>query len=163
MRRLQPKDAEILRQFFYSHTPDTIQQRYGYMLKDMSVARASQLVGIDQDKDLALGIFEMKNGEEILHAIGRYCLDPGGTSAEMAFVVRETKRRLGMAGALLKAMLATGKERGLQTLWAQVLYDNAAMLGLLQRHGAVRMPSTEPGTLQLKIDLSAKPAHRPLD
>jgi RimJ/RimL family protein N-acetyltransferase len=156
LRPLRPEDASTLRGFFYSHTPETVQLRYGHMLKDMSHQRACELTGVDQNRDLALGLFEARDGLEILQAIGRYCLDPDGRSAEMAFVVRESKRRRGMAEALLKALLATAGKRGLDGLWAQVLMENTGMRALLRRHGAARLRSDEPGVLRLRIDLKKR-------
>lgn len=153
LRPLRPEDAPTLRGFFYSHTPETVQLRYGHMLKDMTSQRACELTGVDQNRDLALGLFEVRDGLEILHAIGRYCHDPEGNCAEMAFVVRESKRRRGMAEALLKALLDTARKRRLDCLWAQVLAENTGMLALLRRHKAVRVRSDDPGTVRLRIDL----------
>jgi GNAT superfamily N-acetyltransferase len=153
LRPLRPEDAPTLRGFFYSHTPETIHQRYGYTLKDMSAKRAGELAGIDQSRDRALGIFEERGSLQILHAIGRYCLDPDGTGAEVALVVREAKRRKGMAHALLKALVDTARARGLDSLWAQILPDNRPVLEVLKHHGAVRLRSGEPGSVRLRIDL----------
>jgi len=87
----------------------------------MTHERARRLVGVDQSRDLALGVFERApDGEEVLHAVGRYLLDPAGRSAEMAFVVRESKRGLGICTVLLRTLLRVARHRGMSYLYAQV-------------------------------------------
>ena len=160
LRTLNAGDLERLRAFFYSHTPETIHARYGYMIKDMTPQRATQLVCIDQTRDLALGIFEPAAGE-ILHAVGRYCLDTSGTSAEAAFVVRETLRNSGMAGCLLDALVNTARTRGLVYLWASTAPDNHAMLHLLHKAGFRQDRHLTDGTMMMKLALKRKPAASP--
>lgn len=136
LRPLHPSDERRLQEFFYSHTQDTIQRRYGYLVKSMTRGRAHELVAVDQEKDLALGVFEVKGPLQRIHAVGRYYLDPDGKSAEIAFVVREDKRRTGMGSLLLNRMLEVAKRRKLQSVWAQVASDNLPMLRLFQKYGA---------------------------
>jgi acyl-CoA hydrolase/ribosomal protein S18 acetylase RimI-like enzyme len=166
---LQPSDQRRLQEFFYSHTLETIQRRYGYSVNRMSRERAYELVNIDQSKDLALAVFETQGPREIIHAVGRYYLDESGKSAEAAFVVRESKRRCGMASHLLEAMLKIAKQRGLDYLWGRVRKDNLPMLAVFKRYGGrvwrsetmsfdveVRVPLSESATAALRE--AAKPA-----
>ena len=55
--------------------------------------------------------------------------------AEVAFVVHETTRHLGMAGFLLGELAAVAKQRGYHEFWASVLPDNRAMAGLFLAAG----------------------------
>lgn len=135
LRPLGPADEGRLISFFNSHTEETIRQRYGYHISEMTPERARRLVGVDQARDAALGVFERApDGEEVLHAVGRYLLDAAGRSAEMAFVVRESKRRLGICTTLLRRLLHIARHRGLGYLYAQVQADNAPMLAIFRRH-----------------------------
>ncbi|MGH7997610.1 MAG: GNAT family N-acetyltransferase [Opitutaceae bacterium] len=135
LRSLTPGDASILIGFFESHTSETIRQRYGYGQGSMSARTAAALVGVDQTRDLALGIFERAAPEELLHGVGRYCLDPGGRSAEFALVVRESRRRHGLGSLLLRTLILTARRRGLAALWGQIETTNGAMLALARRFG----------------------------
>ncbi len=136
LRPLHASDERRLQEFFYSHTADTIQRRYGYLVKRMTRGRAHELVAVDQEKDLALGVFEVKGPLQRIHAVGRYYLDPDGNGAEIAFVVRECKRRTGMGNLLLSRMLEVAQRRKLKSLWAYVARDNAPMLRLFEKSGA---------------------------
>jgi len=110
LRRLRHDDVQRLIVFFHSHSEETIQQRYGYHLTQMSPERAIQLVGISQQRDAALGLLERQGRGSRLVAVGRYCLRPDGESAEMAFVVHEQRRRLGLATILLRALIAIARQ-----------------------------------------------------
>lgn len=155
LRPLHPSDIRRLQEFFYSHTLETIQMRYGYAVTRMPRERAYDLVNVDQSHDLALAIFETQGPRAIIHAVGRYYLDPDGKSAEVAFVVRESKRRCGMASTLMDAILAVARKRGLTSVWGRVRKDNLPMLALFRRYGATstRSSESEAGDLDVRIDL----------
>jgi acyl-CoA hydrolase/GNAT superfamily N-acetyltransferase len=135
LRPLHPSDIRRLQEFFYSHTMETIQMRYGYAITRMTRERAYDLVNVDQSRDLALAVFEVQGPRQIIHAVGRYYLDREGKSAEVAFVVRETKRRLGLASTLMLALMDVARKRGLSSLWGRVRKDNLPMLALFKRFG----------------------------
>jgi RimJ/RimL family protein N-acetyltransferase len=153
LRPLRPADERTLQEFFYSHTPETVQFRYGYMVASMSRRRAQELVSVRQDQDLALGIFshESSGTRENLRAVGRYYLDTGGKSAEVAFVVGETKRNVGMASALLGEMIGIARERKLEYLWAQVEKGNRPMVRVFEEFEA-KVKRTSDCT-EIRIDL----------
>jgi RimJ/RimL family protein N-acetyltransferase len=157
LRPLHPSDIRRLQEFFYSHTLETIQMRYGYAITRMPRERAYDLVNVDQSRDLALAIFETQGPREIIHAVGRYYLDPDGKSAEVAFVVGETKRRCGMASALMDAIILVARRRGLSSIWGRVRKDNLPMLALFRRYGSssTRAEGAETGDFDMRIDLSA--------
>jgi GNAT superfamily N-acetyltransferase len=141
VRPLGPADEGRLISFFNSHTGETIRQRYGYRIAEMTHERAQRLVGVDQSRDVALGVFERAaDGEDVLHAVGRYLLDDTGKSAEMAFVVRETKRGLGICTALVRQLLQIARARGMSYLFAQVQAGNAPMLAVFRHHGGRTRP-----------------------
>lgn len=151
LRPLHSSDERRMQEFFYSHTQETIQSRYGYMVSRMSRERAYELVNIDQTQDLALGILEVQGPRQVIHAVGRYYADTDGRRAEVAFVTRESKRRYGMARALFERLRAEAKKRGITTLYAQVSPENEAMLGLFQsyEHKLARIP----GTTAVHVDM----------
>lgn len=132
LRFLNLSDAARLGAFFSSHTPDTIHGRYGMFVR-LSLEQILRLVGVDQSRDCALGVSE-GHPEELI-AVGRYCLSPDHRSAEVAFVVSENRRRLGIATTLLEVLIGIACERGLTTLTAHE-YTNHAMREVLHYAGA---------------------------
>jgi acyl-CoA hydrolase/ribosomal protein S18 acetylase RimI-like enzyme len=161
LRPLGPADDRRLQEFFYSHTEETIVRRYGFTVTRMSRERAFELVGIDQNRDLALVIIELQGPRQVIHAVGRYYLDRDRRGGEMAFVVAENKRRTGMARTLLERMLEIAASRGLEHLWAQVDRDNSAMLGLFRDYGAVESEGEDMHTVRIDIPLTKELARKP--
>jgi acyl-CoA hydrolase len=153
LRPLSPADDRRLQEFFYSHTEETIVRRYGFTITRMSRERAFELVGVDQTRDLAMAIVELQGPRQVIHSVGRYYLDPDRKGAEMAFVVSESKRRLGMARTLLERILEIARERGLEYLWAQVDRDNAPMLSLFRQYGAAESKGEDMHTIRIEIPL----------
>lgn len=160
LRPLHSSDIRRLQEFFYSHTLETIQMRYGYTVTRMTRERAYDLVNVDQTRDLALAVFETQGPRQIIHAVGRYYVDPDGRSAEVAFVVRETKRRLGIGTTLMETLIAVARKRGLEQVWGRVRKDNLPMLALFKRFGGVAAASAETSTndTDVRITLRAEPA-----
>lgn len=157
LRPLGPADDRRLQEFFYSHTEETIIRRYGFTVTRMSRERAFELVGIDQNRDLALAVVELQGPRQVIHAVGRYYLDPDRKGAEMAFVVAENKRRLGMARILLERMMEIARQRGLEHLWAQVDRDNAPMLKLFRDYGCEESEGEDHHTIEINIPLDKAP------
>jgi GNAT superfamily N-acetyltransferase len=134
VRPLCADDEGRLLEFFQSHSRETVQARYGYMISTMSRERARTLVNVDQLRDVALGIFEGAGSDQVLHAVGRYYTEEDPCLAEVAFVVRESKRGLGFATNLLARLAATARMRGIKSFRAQVLRDNRAMRAIFDRY-----------------------------
>jgi RimJ/RimL family protein N-acetyltransferase len=135
LRPLHPSDMRALQEFFYSHDEETVRLRYGYVKAEMTGESAFKLAAVDPEKDRALGIFKEQQGRQEIKAIGRYYSDPRGNSAEVAFVVHEGNRQLGMAGFLLGELAITAASRGIEEFWASVLTENHAMAALFTAVG----------------------------
>jgi acyl-CoA hydrolase/ribosomal protein S18 acetylase RimI-like enzyme len=162
MRPLRASDEQRLQAFFYTHDEETIQRRYGYAVTRMSPQRAFESACVDQTHDLALAILDMEQDRPAIRAVGRYYLDKKGKAAEMAIVVDQRCRRLGMARVLLDEMIAVGLSRGLKRLWAQVDRDNIPMLKLFQQYPASMEHGDEPNTMRVVIELgSSQPPELP--
>lgn len=156
MRPLGSGDAGKVVEFFHTLSPDTIRQRYGYLIHDMTPERAHRLAAVEPAREFALGIFEPgPNGRELLWAMGRLVHAPDGQSAECAFVVHDQKRRLGMASRLLLYLRVAGRRRGLRRLFAQVRRENRAMLEVFLRQNA--RAHFIPDADYVEIDIPVRP------
>ncbi len=153
LRPLHPADLRRLQAFFYSHDPETVRQRYGYARDTMTEESAYRLVGVDQRRDLALAVMEEEAGGETIRAIGRFFAEEGGERAEVAFVVHEERRRLGMARLLLIELARVARERGIRWFWASVLRDNKSMIGLLTAHGGTVRPGEDETTREVILEV----------
>lgn len=160
LRPLRAADSARLLDFFRTHTPETIRLRYGYSGYEMTEERARQLASVAQRGDFALAILEREGRRNRIVAVGRCALDPEGDSAEMAFVVREDRRCLGMASLLLDALMVLARTARIETFRAQTFGDNFAMLGIFLKRGArvETIPGTEGVEVRLPIPKLKAPA-----
>jgi GNAT superfamily N-acetyltransferase len=155
VRPLCSEDEGRLREFFQSHSRETVQSRYGYMISTMTRERARSLVNVDQVRDVALGVFEGAGSDQVLHAVGRYYSEEDSGGAEVAFVVRESKRRQGLATALLLRLAAAARMRGLGRFHALVLRDNRPMRSIFDRYRPSVTPSRGSDCLRYEIPIEA--------
>ncbi|MBK1853482.1 GNAT family N-acetyltransferase [Verrucomicrobiaceae bacterium 5K15] len=137
-RPLHPSDTRALQSFFYSHTKETVNMRYGYLKDRLTDEAAYKLTSVNQSVDVAFALFtEMGQRQEIC-AVGRFYRDPTSDSAEVAFIVGENFRRLGIARFLLAELTAVALRRGIKTFWASVLKKNKPMAALFTSYGATK-------------------------
>lgn len=155
LRPLHASDTRRLQKFFYSHSEETIRTRYGYLREHMPADSAYKLVAVDQSCDLALGIFEETGlgREPVLRSVGRFYRDPDADSAEVAFVVHDETRRIGMASLLLEQLAGIAAKRGVESFWAEVLTNNRSMRQLFEKYGAVseRSEDTEGDVFRMNV------------
>lgn len=138
LRVLGAADAVFVAEMFATLSPESIRARYGYLIHDMSPERAGRLVDVDLAREVPLGIFSLRadGSEARLWAMGRLVQAPDNRSAECAFLVHDSQRRLGMASCLLRYLRVIGRRRGLPRLFAQVRRENKAMLNVFIQNGA---------------------------
>jgi acyl-CoA hydrolase/GNAT superfamily N-acetyltransferase len=153
LRPLRPSDDRRIQEFFYSHSEETLRHRYRHRPVDMPRKQSYELVNVDQSHDLGLCVVQRQGPREMLHAIGRYYLNKKGHAAEVAFVVRESKRRLGMASTLLKYLIEVARKRNVARLEANVEAINVSMVMVLENAGFTRKPSSDLNEYDMVLDL----------
>jgi GNAT superfamily N-acetyltransferase len=150
-RPLRPTDERLLREFFYSHSADTVYQRYHMPLKSLSPRQIQGLCTLDYDARLALAGFAEEGGGERMVAVGRYELDRATNLAEVAFVVHDELQSRGIGTWLFRKLEAVARERGIAGFTAYVLADNVRMLGVFHRSGLPVVSSREGNILTLTM------------
>ncbi len=153
LRPLAPADERKLQEFFYSHNKETLMMRYNHHATQMTREKSCNLVSVNQHVDLALCLTERDHLGESIQAVARYYYLEASNSAEVAFVIKESKRGKGMAKALLSELIAIAKIRGLTQLIACVRRDNAPMLKVFENAGFLRKPSDDYDEVSLAYTL----------
>ena len=153
LRPLAPADERKLQEFFYSHNKETLMMRYNHHATQMTREKSCNLVSVNQHIDLALCLTERDHLGESIQAVARYYYLEATNSAEVAFVIKESKRGKGMAKALLSELIAIAKIRGLAQLIACVRRDNAPMLKVFENAGFLRKPSDDYDEVSLAYTL----------
>ena len=131
MRPIRPEDAEMEQRFVASLSEQTRFFRFFYRLHELSPAMLVRFTQVDYDRELALlalvADVSVPQGESIV-GIARYIQKADLESAEFAIVVADDWHRRGIAGRLMRALIACAKKKGLQRLTGTVLRANPNML-----------------------------------
>jgi L-amino acid N-acyltransferase YncA len=135
IRPLRSADADQLMDFFYSHTAETIYQRYRYLKKSLSHDEALRLCTLDYRKQFALAAFERKGKSERIVAVGRYSLNEKTGLAETALIVHEDRRRLGIGHYLQRRLRVHAERCGVVGFTGSFEPSNVATLRIHRRLG----------------------------
>jgi acyl-CoA hydrolase/L-amino acid N-acyltransferase YncA len=135
IRPLRSADADQLMEFFYSHTTETIYQRYRYLKKSLSRDEALRLCTLDYRKQFALAAFDRAGKDEPIVAVGRYSLNEKTGLAETALIVHEDARRLGIGRYLQRGLRNYAERCGIVGFTGSFEPSNVATLRLHRRLG----------------------------
>jgi GNAT superfamily N-acetyltransferase len=131
IRRAVGGDADLIDALVRSLSPESIVRRFmGGVSREVAVKELRREVRGD-GSDFAL-IAENSRGEVVGEA---YAALLGPHDAEGAFVVRDREQHHGVGTALLRAVIAELRTRGVRTLHADTAPGNVAMLALLREGG----------------------------
>ncbi|MBM4245309.1 MAG: GNAT family N-acetyltransferase [Deltaproteobacteria bacterium] len=137
-RPLRPDDERALRDFFHSHSDETVYLRYGTPMKRLSQKQVQRFVTLDYDQRMALGAFVAPSdarGSDLDRLIGiaRYDLDPSTNLAECAFVVHDDFQGQGLGTQLLQKLMRYARLRRIDGFTAQVVARNVRMMRAFAR------------------------------
>jgi GNAT superfamily N-acetyltransferase len=152
-RAIKPSDERLLRELFYSHSAETVYQRYHAPLKSLSAKQIQELCTLDYDEKLAIAGFVRDGESERMIAVARWHLDRANNWAEVAFVVHDEYQGRGIGTYLVRRITAIARERGIQGFVAYVLSNNIRMLNSFHKSG-VPVESTLDGeiyTIKMKV------------
>jgi acyl-CoA hydrolase/RimJ/RimL family protein N-acetyltransferase len=148
-RPLLPSDEFAYRNFFYSLERETIFRRF-FFYQELFTHEVAQLEwsSIDYRKNMALIALARKGGHEEIIGVGSYAASDG-SSAEVAFVVREDYQGLGIASYFLQELEKIATENGFKSFGASVLKENSKMIHVFKK----KYPNA-------KVSLSAEDDYR---
>jgi len=138
-RPLRTDDERNLRDLFYSHTPETVQRRYGTAMRRLTPRQVEHFVTLDYDRRMAIGAFVASGTGEVaddfdrLVAVARYDVDPATRYAECAFVVHDELQNQGLGSSLLRRLIDAAQSRGIEGFTALVSARNGPMMRLFAR------------------------------
>jgi GNAT superfamily N-acetyltransferase len=123
---------------------------------ELTDAALSRIMTVDPDRDVALLVTTGSGLEEIVVGSGRYiAAGEQGTerTAEVAFIVEESHRRLGIASRLLSHLTDIARRRGIVAFEADVLAGNQSMLAVFERSGLAMRKRRDGGVVHVTLSL----------
>ncbi len=134
-RPIRAADERLLREFFYSHSEETIYHRYRKPVRSLTHEQLQRLCNIDYDTEVALCGFVKDGGGERMVAVGRYLVDRASRFAEFYLTVHDDLQGKGVGSSLLAMLVETARGAGVKGFTATLLKDNLPMVRLLHRSG----------------------------
>ncbi len=156
-RPLRPADERLLRAFFYSHSPETVYQRYGAPLKSLTPQQIQDQCALDYDAEIALAGFVSDGEGERIVALGRYELDRASGFAEITFTVSESFQGRGLGTWLFKRLCRVARERGIRGFTGTVLAENVKMMGIFHKSGEPVESRLDGGKYRVTVKFGEKP------
>jgi acyl-CoA hydrolase/GNAT superfamily N-acetyltransferase len=150
-RPIKPSDERLLREFFYSHSADTVYQRYHIPVKSLTPQQIQQFCTLDYDSQMAIVGFVREGESEKMVAVGRYVLDRSTGLAEVAFTIHDTLQGQGIGTWLLEKLISIARPRGIRGFVGYVLSNNVRMLNLFHRSGFPIVSTLEQGIYTVTI------------
>jgi acetyltransferase len=134
LRPIRPEDADAHAAMFSRLTPDDIRYRFFSAIRALSAEQISRMTDVDYGREMAMIAVDEASGATA--GVARLVRnDTDGLSAEFAVVVEPAAKGRGLAGALMRAIIAWGKSQGVLEIQGQILADNAPMLKFIRGLG----------------------------
>jgi acetyltransferase len=154
VRAIRPEDEPLIIALHGRHSEQTIRMRFFGLVKSLSRDSLIRLCQLDYDREMALVAVLTRGEKTQILGVSRYYLHPGTATAEFALVVEDAQQRQGLGRHLLGRLIEIARERGVRTLFGQVLRENRAMLALTASLGFGPPVTVEDDIVQVEMDLT---------
>ncbi len=143
-----PEDLDDIKAFYDGLSPESHYLRFhGFGRTDTVARRDAEATGVDR-----LALISRHDGRVMAVASYDGLREPG--VAEVAFAVADDEQRRGIGMRMLEQLAEIAADRGIHRFDADVMADNAPMLGVFEHAGfAVRRRSSS-GELTVSLDIT---------
>jgi GNAT superfamily N-acetyltransferase len=151
IRQVSPEDKDDLLHGLHRMTPESRYLRFFSPATELSTRELHYLTEVDHHSHEALVAIDPRTGEGIGEArFVRSRTDPA--EAELAVAVLDDWQGRGLGTVLLEAIVARGREEGIDHFTASVLARNSTMLDLFRRLGKTTVVDRALGVIDLRIE-----------
>jgi acyl-CoA hydrolase/RimJ/RimL family protein N-acetyltransferase len=155
-RPIQPNDEALLKELFYSHSEQTILQRYLVHMRHLSHEQVQKFVTLDYRNDFALVGMIPHEGRERMICVGRYFRNPANSDAEIAITIHDDFQRCGIGTYLVQTLANIAMENGITVFTAGVLASNPAMMRVFRKLTDKMEIKSESEVYQIRFELNDK-------
>ena len=154
LRTLARADSEKYLIFFNGLSDDSIRCRFGHLITKLTEPEAEKRTDINSENEKALAIFDAEYSQIL--AVGRCYFYTKTKDSEVALVVSEGVRRLGLGRFLLQHLIQIAINRNSRSVHAYVATRNAPVVALLRSVGFAGQSVDENGDLRLTLNFSSE-------
>ena len=156
IRAMRPEDRDRIAAAVGTLNRESVYSRLFSHRNELTEAGLSRIMTLDQNRDMALVVTTGSGTEETVIGSGRYAASSAQDAkrtAEVAFVVHEDYRGLGIASRLLAHLAEIARRRGIVAFEADVLAGNKAMLAVFARSGLPMKKRRDGGAVRITLSL----------
>ncbi len=155
-RPIRASDVDEMRRLFYRFSDESVYYRYFSPVKTMPHKKMQEYVNVDYRNTMSIVGLVGEAGEGRIVAEGRYVLPGDSPYADVAFVVDEAYKGMGIATFLFLNLIKVAQERGIQGFTADVLASNKSMLKVFEKSPYPVKLVMDSGVYELTIPFEAK-------
>jgi acetyltransferase len=149
-RPIRPEDAPALQEMVSRAAPEDLRLRFFQPIRRLPEQLAARLTQIDYDREMAFVSFDPAEPESIT-GVARLMADPDVREAEYAIIVRTDWKGKGLGYALMQRLLNFARERGVTSIYGEVLRENETMLKMAEDLGFVGKPDPDdPSVIEVR-------------
>ncbi|MCP4695879.1 MAG: bifunctional acetate--CoA ligase family protein/GNAT family N-acetyltransferase [Gammaproteobacteria bacterium] len=135
IRSIRPEDADIEKAFIKNLSDRAKYFRFMQSLKELTPEMLIRFTQIDYDREMAFIAVSRIDGRDLELGVARYAMNPDALSCEFAIVVADEWQERGLAHKLMASLMDAARNRGLKTMYGEVLSNNVDMLNLIKNLG----------------------------
>lgn len=152
IRPLRLADRELLVNFLSAASDRSLYYRFFSVRPQLGEAEITRLLDVDHDERVAL----VATRRGAILGVGRYArTSPGGSEAEVAFMVRDDLQGKGLGSVLLEHLAQCARERGVRRFAAEVLPENTGMVRVFADAGFAQERETADGVVEVSMRIDA--------
>ena len=163
LRPIRPEDEAQHLAFLSRVDPEDVRLRVFQTRRSIEHSELARLTQIDYDREIALlAVAPGPDGVEETLGVVRALSDPDHTRAEFGILVRSDLKGKGLGGLLMRTLIATLQDQGVQRLEAAVLKENTGMIGLMRKLGfLIQAQADDPLVFDAHLSLAISPPSGP--
>jgi GNAT superfamily N-acetyltransferase/acyl CoA:acetate/3-ketoacid CoA transferase beta subunit len=151
LRPAKITDEQVLKDFFYGLSEESLYKRFFSVRKDMPHKRLQDYVAVDYSKKMEILATIVEKEKEIIIGLGQYELNSDMHLAEVALVISDKFQGLGVGKELLSYLIYLAKRQGLLGFTGEVLVENKFMVRLFEKMGFDTEKRSEEGVYEMRM------------
>ncbi len=141
----------LFNDLFSSLSAETKRFRFFDIIKELSHQKLTRFCNLDNDREVAI-IAELQRDEKAIIGIARLILDTSGNDAEFAVLVSDRWQGKGLGSKLVDSIIEIAQDKGVKSIYADVIYNNRKMLSLAKKKG-FRKEKVDYDTIKIVLSL----------
>ncbi len=151
IRPMKPEDESLVADLLDNCSEQTIYFRYFSVIKSWPHEALIRFTQNDYDREIGLVAIGLPPGPTVMMGVGRLVMTPEPDAAEFAVIVADPWQSEGLGWKLIERVIEIAKEKGVRTLYGEVLAQNRPMLDIAKKIG-FNILGPEEGTCRVELD-----------